>query len=541
MPMKRGGFIAGAIMWGAAIALVLLTQVLDVFFGATEAVVSPTSLTTLESILLALVTALLTVIFIRVPRVHLLTQRTIRGAMRGDDRRAPRTLAPLNPAGALAPGETLTLTRERASHDIVRSLISTFIITILVAALGGLATAAYIGRALVDTTTFYPWLTSAAPYLALVLPGIPVLAALALLLTVVVGSLAGRRTTIIADDRGIRAVNAFGRTRFMPWDDIKAVVRASGLLSDPAFEQYTLWGAQHGLILNLAEPSELLLARNAVQSQTAYGSSKEKYRADALRLLATIAARAPVPMRIFPRGFYGNHQLLAALGVGLTQSDLAILPAAPPPFQPDVNQPASPFVQGMWAASGRITLSARNATPLQVLRLVLFILLVIFAVSFGAITTANSAIGLAEIVVFAVALFVFFIAVWAATVLYRQRGYATLPIVMADNVGLRVAQVSTSLLGAGSAVRGVFIPWQRIRAWAVIPPSPRKPNDIVYVVLWDGPTVAWIEHAGARLALPGLQGDAREAYHLAAEGLRTIVATRTGLPLRLLPQPRGWE
>lgn len=541
MQMKRTGAAAGAYLWGAIIALVLITQLLDAVFGATEGAIVPGDLTPVTSILVALVILLLTRAFFRVPRSLLLTNRTIKAAMRGDDQRAPRTLAALNPAGALAPGATLTLTRSRASNDILRSLGSTFVVVILVAALGGLVTTTYIGQALVDSTAYYPWLAPFAPYLALALPGIPLLAAVALLVNVLWSSLANRRTTITADDQGIRTTNAFGRTQFMPWNDIKVILRASGLLSDPAFEQYTLWGAQHRLYLNLAEPEELLRAANALQAQTTYGGGKETYRADALRLLATIAARAPVPMRIFPRGFYGQHQPLAGLGVGLTLSDVEALPAAPPPFQPDATQPASPFVQGMWATSGRITLLGRANSPLQWMRLALFVVLIVFAVVSPSITIINVTVGFIVLAIFFGLIVLFFISIYVMLALSRRRGYATLPIATADNTGLRVAQVASTTFGNGRATRGVLVPWQRIRAWAVIPPSPRKPNDIVYIIFWDGPTVAWIEHAGAPLALPGLKGDTREAYRLAAEGLRTMVATRTDLPLRLLPQPHGWE
>ncbi len=539
--MKRTGTIAGAWLWGSVIALVIITQIIDLSLAVYDTVFARSSVNIVLAVLLAFITALLARVFVSVPRTLIRTHRTLRAAVRNDDTRAPRTLTPLSAEGALNAGEALTLTRTRTPRAFRQLVVPLLVIAIVLVGAGSFGPSLYLGQAITDLGSVFPWLSAIGAPLALALIGIPLLAGVLLLLSGLWDAVSRRSITISADDRGVSVTNALRRTQFIPWDDVKAVVRASGLLSDPAMEQYTLWGARHGVVLNLVETAELLSAARAVTSLTEYAGGRERYLADSRRLLATIAARTSVPLRTFARGYYGTRPLLAAACVGLTQPDVAATP--PAAIQPDPTQPVPPFAQSMWATTQRFTLAARDplrgflVTVRVVLFLTILIYLTVLASSSSALVSSLPTLNLIFLPLFGVLI----AGLIGGTIVALRRGYGALPAVIADNKGLRLLSItSRQRLSTGQVTGGIFVPWQRIHSWAVIPPSPRKPAMTVYAVFWDGPTITWIEREGASLDMLGVRGDAREAYRQAATALHAMVAARTGLPLHELPQPRGW-
>lgn len=78
-----------------------------------------------------------------------------------------------------------------------------------------------------------------------------------------------------------------------------------------------------------------------------------------------------------------------------------------------------------------------------------------------------------------------------------------------------------------------MIPWQDIRAWAVIPPT--KPNKPVrYVVYGDGLRLTWDEPPYSPYFWSTTVGIPYQSYKTRALRLHALIAARTGLPLREL-------
>jgi hypothetical protein len=537
MRMHPTGGAVRAVLWSVGLGAVTLSQIAAMVLAVQQrdSVGLLPSVVFLEVIAAALV-ILIVVALSRIPRGLVRTQRTLRAALQGDDARAPRTLAPLHPQGALGFGEQIALVRTRSWAAIWRSTRASFILVVFIIVLGSIVPAFYILPAIAAASAAAPWLDTWGSAIAYAIVLLPILLGLVLVVAVILDGARGRQITLTADDRGISQRDGFGRTRFIPWDDVRAVVRASGLQSDPLLNQYALWGERHGLTINLTDVGELVLPQQALKPMTTYGGGRERYLADAQRLLATIAARVNVPLRVYAAGYYAvRPRRPAALVVGLTTADLAALPPAPPP----VPLP-SPFIQQMWATTGRLTLATRTqAALLQVGRSFLGIAFVLLLVVF-VIITANSdisanALSLTLVVIYGCIPFILVGTILSA-IGRRQARRSALTVATADAQALRLAP---SLAAFEQKRNVITIPWGRIRAWGLIPPAPSAPTDAIYVILWDGPTVAWVERAGAPLAVPGLVGDARDAYRQVAEHLRAMVAERTGLAPKLLPQPRS--
>ena|ERR1051326_4234973 len=77
----------------------------------------------------------------------------------------------------------------------------------------------------------------------------------------------------------------------------------------------------------------------------------------------------------------------------------------------------------------------------------------------------------------------------------------------------------------------ISIPWDEIRAWAIMPARDPLHARRIYLVSSERATITWTERADAQLAGRGVQGDRRAAYQERADQLHRLIATRTGLPL----------
>ena len=76
------------------------------------------------------------------------------------------------------------------------------------------------------------------------------------------------------------------------------------------------------------------------------------------------------------------------------------------------------------------------------------------------------------------------------------------------------------------------LPWDEIRAWAIMLSPNHTQTQRRYVVCSERATLAWTERPDSELAGRGIQGDRRQAYQEQAEQLHSLIAARTGLPLR---------
>lgn len=383
--------------------------------------------------------------------------------------------------------------RTRSLAAIWRSIRPSFILAAFIIAFGAIVPAFYILSAIAAATAMLPWMQAWGSLIAYALVLLPILLAMLLVIATSIDVARNRQITITADDRGISQRNGFGRVRFIPWDDMRVVLRASGLQSDPLLNQYTLWGERHGVTLNLTDVGELILPQQALKPMTTYVGGRDHYLANARRLLATIAARAQAPLRVYAAGYYATKppRQPGYLGVGLTLADLAALPPAPPPVPPP-----SPFIQQMWATRGRLTLAVRVQTPLLRVGRAFLVIPLGVLVGLFVILTTNHDVSLNELALFLNVLYGSFAFIVVGAILSiigrRQARGAALAVATADAKALQLAP-SLARLEQKSGV--ITIPWERIRAWGVIPPAPSAPTDAIYVILWDGPTVAWVAHA----------------------------------------------
>jgi hypothetical protein len=82
------------------------------------------------------------------------------------------------------------------------------------------------------------------------------------------------------------------------------------------------------------------------------------------------------------------------------------------------------------------------------------------------------------------------------------------------------------------------LPWQRIAAWALIPPT--KPSgNIHYVVFGDGLQLTWVEPSYGPYGWSGVWSTSPSAYKKRAEQLHALIVARTGQPLRELRLDAG--
>lgn len=82
------------------------------------------------------------------------------------------------------------------------------------------------------------------------------------------------------------------------------------------------------------------------------------------------------------------------------------------------------------------------------------------------------------------------------------------------------------------------LPWQRIAAWTLIPPT--KPSgNIHYVVFGDGLRLTWVEPSYGPYGWSGVWSTSLSAYKKRAEQLHALIVARTGQPLRELRLDAG--
>lgn len=441
-----------------------------------------------------------------VPLVLLGIDRTLRGAATGDNQRAPLALGRIDPTGALAPGESLTLTRTMTGGSLARLLTLYIGLFVFLAALSG-----------------FIFLLAPEP-LAMALPLMIVW--LVILVTFIGRAvrvvLVSRKITVLADDRGITTYGALQRSRFVAWDDIRVVVRFSGWQGSPLGGAFFVLGQANSLGFSLLGAN---INRN-VLTQFTYSGGEEAYIAQAKRLLATIAARSQAPLRVQATGFYGRIQNRTYPLFGLNATDVQSLPPAHPAFQPSLEG-----IQAAPLQTQQVTLRARGNlfSPSLVVVLVLVSLMLILILAQIAIITSDPAISgnsstqgmfLLQTILPPLAL------IALMTVLLMVCNRMNQRAVTVDATGITG---SPMMVGAPP----VQIPWSAVCAWVVLPPSP-KIRAATYAVYSDGPTIVWQEPLDARLAGP-VSGDRMAAYRMQADILHAIVATRSGQILRQAP------
>ncbi len=432
---------------------------------------------------------------------------------------------------ALHPGETLTLDRRRSLGHIL-AFGGLILLGMVVIAFGGeaivFALLPAFGHSALNPLYFplfdappppapslLDWLTAAYP-----------LTVSLLLFAIIPYLLADQRYTLLADDEGLTIRHSFHRRRFIPWNDIALFIQTGQDRSANVSAAYLLWGREHKVTFVIVRlPQASNTSRKGASRIDRLDSYRftggfDHYAADAQRLLATIAARGHAPLQTLLGKPPGVTSLQRRFPSTFRVDDLLAAPLAGQELQPHI-QDAAPAD----AAVSDITLKARY--PLGPFLLEMFIWFILFGViGFVAIELTypeyvSDPSSLSFIVVVAL-IFVFGGPLAAELASSRRRRRA--PIVIADARGLtqKTDQKTTT----------ISIPWDEVRAWAVMP-SPNQPQTRRrYLVSSERATITWTERADAELAGRGIQGDRRLAYQERAEQLHRLIAARTGLPLR---------
>lgn len=487
--------------------------------------------------------------FIYVEVQILQTERHLRAAIAGDEHIAPRATKQPNPSQALQPGETLRLSRLTRSGVFWRNVL-------LVLCLGPLC---FVTLAGIGELYIYLAFPHAVGWLAAFLEGprappfptlpsdlslfewgsfLAPLALAALAAGMMLwGPFIGRREDIIVTDAGITVRHPFSRPRFIPWDDIHLILRYGA--DEVRGTIYWLRGHQHGLILDPGVIAARPTAKGKPQRPLfAFEGGPDAYLAGIRRLLATLTARAHLPIRVWATGYYASGALRRPVSAsGLTLDEALAMPLADSRFQ---STPAE-VEEARSSSDQTITLrdripfrelapqlrksAASNAGGFAILMLVEAGIIVTSS-GWGHLLSLSGALTLLAGVALGGAL-----GIYLRVISYRDD---TSPSVVAGPDGFKLKKFNDRPLAT--------MAWGDIRAWAVLPPEPGELAPVVYAVWSENQTLQWTEPPGARLAGSGVRGDRREAYRATARQLHALIAVRTGLPLRMIqPRSSAWS
>lgn len=337
---------------------------------------------------------------------------------------------------------------------------------------------------------------------------------------------------ISVDDAGVTVQRPLRRSQFIPWDDIHLILRFGG---DEA-PGNTWWLRDHrrGVALALGARGPVPSPKGHPRASTyQFDAAPDDYPAAVQRLLATLTERARVPIRVWAGAYLTSQPRSVTSAGGLTLDEALALPLAAEALQPNPTD-----VEAERASAATVTLrpsiTLRALAP-QIAKNVaitagLFVAIILVALVPGAssvnevIAPLLSPAGLRAIAYIVCAMIV--LSVGGAVTTYRN---VTAPTVAASPAGLTLKPS----MGASPRV----IPWQDIKAWAVLLPAPAARAPVIYTVWSGAQTLEWREPPDAQLAGRGVHGDRREAYRATARQLRTLIAARTGRPLRAI-QPR---
>jgi hypothetical protein len=462
-------------------------------------------------------------------------ERTLSAAAQGESRVLANAPDQPDQALALQPGETLTLDRRRGLGYILASGGLILFCTVVIALMGEVLVFTLLpafGHSALNPLYFplfdappppppsvLDWLTAAYP-----------LAVGLLFLAVIPYLLADQRYTLLADDAGLTIQQSFHRRRFMPWNDIALFIQTGKDRSTNVNVAYLLWGHEHKVTFVIVR---LPLAANTSPKGASridrldtyrFAGGFDHYAADAQRLLATIAARGHAPLQTLLGKPPGITSLQRRFPSTFRAEDLVDAPLASQEWQPPV-QDAGLADAGI----PDVTLKARYSLGSFLLEMLIWLIpigvicFLAIRITYPDMVSDPSSLSFIGVVV----LIPLFGGLFAASFAWSRRRRST-PIVIADAKGLtqKTDQNPTT------------IPWDEVRAWAIMP----SPNPLQswrrYIVSSERVTITWTERPNAELAGRGIQGHRRRAYQERAEQLHRLIAVRTGLPLREMTSQR---
>lgn len=434
---------------------------------------------------------------------------------------------PPSPSLALAPGERLVLQVRWPPLLLLRSLL-VYPLRLLVATAGAELVFASLLGALSPGEGLIAGVPGWAQWGILVLPPLLWLLLSARYIVLIVQA---SEQKITVDDRGITRQRRLSTASFIPWQDITLCVRFLFSTGDQVTGSYLLAGQHH--YLELAFLPHAVRIGKRPSNLYHYLPGESTYRALAERVLATILARSSVPLQVIGPKFYNPAPSRARSSptlaqptrtwlIGLAAQDLAGFPEAPPAYQP----PAEALVwaktyTGAYAlpVTQEIEMWARTATLLAWRRgLVSGGLLVGLGIILLVVLQGDPL--LASFLVFAVVLIL--AGVWYVSSAVKRLRSREAHIV-AETTSLRQS-------GPGAALE---LPWEAIAAWGVIQPATDQEKP-VYVILWQGVTLAWREDYA--VTQPVAAGTFQQTYRDAANALHALIITRSGQAMKLIPR-----
>lgn len=434
---------------------------------------------------------------------------------------------------ALQPGERLILERRRSIGNILRLSLLLLGFTVLFAASGAIIVFAllpvfshstlnpfynffFFGPASpLSAITPLDWFTAAFP-LALSL----------LLLVFTPYIIIDQRYILTADEQGLTLKRRLRRRNFIRWNDILLFIDSGKNRSGRVTETYLLLGQEYRFTFEIVRLPE---SPNPQQKKRAsspdkldsyrYAGGFEQYTADAQRLLATIAARSHAPLQTYTRMPALVEKIKQHFPSRLMLDDLVEAPLAGKELQPKVQDTAADLAA--------FTITLKERLPLRSLLLETFAWFIpigtmFFVCSFVMIPETLSSLSsfwLAVVVAVMVALSAL-LAYGAAMQPRRSR----VPVVIASPDGLTRKTENKETT--------ITLPWGEMRAWAIKLSPDHTQSQRTYVVCSERATLTWTERADTELAGRGIQGGRRQAYQEQAEQLHSLIAARTGLPLR---------
>jgi hypothetical protein len=343
---------------------------------------------------------------------------------------------------------------------------------------------------------------------------------------------------IYADDEGITVQYGKQCPRSMRWEAIVGVVC---LKHDARPEQghYAIFGRDRRHI-EIYPLSSALSSRSLARSSViAYSGGYEAYSVDFKRLLATISARSGIAI-------YTHKVPQPKTPIPLTAEAALDLPLAPADMQPQSailsdlglalipNPPAwvgderksydfettnGPLICDPTPALSNMVIHA-SLMALAFTAIWVGIIWSALDYSLAPITDLGhplwSFIGLSFGIIFPVAFLL-------RRAIYRQR----YPIIIAGDDGIE----RLTLPRQPPAVTPI-VPFEKIRAWVV---EVQRGGNRRYTIYAEDDILSWTERDGARLAGRNVRGDRRAAYRQRTEQLHALIARRTGLALRLIP------
>jgi hypothetical protein len=363
--------------------------------------------------------------------------------------------------------------------------------------------------------TSLDWLTAA----------LPVLLAVGIWVYAYWQSLRNRLSQIVADDAGISVRNGLWRRRAR-WDEIDLFARTpdprSNTVASPG--SYIIWSRSQSLSFSfpgIEQEADYEPGSRSWSAHYRFDGGYNVYMRDAQRLMATIAARAHVPLLVVrPTSERASQSRREQAIAYMTEERALALPLAAPRNMPS-GDPASGElddgetvslrahtwpqpVNGDWSSDFYIGLA------------------MIWTMSAAMANVSNLwplALALLAIVAVLVTLYI--------VLFLRRQRYRKNPDVSADASGLTT--------WGRFKDQPVTVAWERITAWVIISPKQGTTKPFRYLVVGDGLRLAWSEPTYGQYTWQSASSP-QGTYRKQAERLHALIAARTGLPLRELQE-----